>query len=162
MAKKILDNIRLLKRDLSPILATLFGVGYVPLCPGTAACAVAVLIFILIKNPAYFVFFTLASLFISFLVCGRAEKIFGKKDCKFIVIDDFSGMLITFLYIPWDIRYIICGFFLFRMLDMLKIPPANILERYPGSKGVVGDDLVAGVYANFILHSVRLVLKIFS
>ncbi len=143
-------------------LATFFGVGYTPFCPGTAACLAAALIFVLIKNAVYFAFFTLASLLVSFLVCGRAEKIFGKKDHKSIVIDDFSGMLITYLFIPYDVRYFISGFFLFRMLDMLKIPPANILERYPGVKGVLGDDLVAGVYANLMLHSARLILVIFS
>ncbi|MBU1112481.1 MAG: phosphatidylglycerophosphatase A [Candidatus Omnitrophica bacterium] len=161
-------NIRFLKGDLSPkdrlvlIAATVFGVGYTPLCPGTASCLVALPVFLFIKNPVYFAVFTLASLIISFLVCGRAEKLFGQKDSKLIVIDDFSGMLITYLFIPHDFRYLVCGFFLFRMLDMLKIPPADTLERCPGAKGVVGDDLVAGVYANLILHSVRLILAIFS
>ncbi|MCF7907859.1 MAG: phosphatidylglycerophosphatase A [Candidatus Omnitrophica bacterium] len=142
------------------ILATLFGVGHVPLAPGTAGCLPAVLVFILIRNPVHFFIFTVISVTVAFLVSSRAEKIYAKKDCKLIVIDDFSGMLITFLFLPQEIRYIICGFFLFRMLDMLKIPPANIIERYPGSRGVVGDDLIAGIYSNLILQSVRGLLAI--
>ena len=43
------------------ILATLFGVGQVPLAPGTAGCLPAVLVFILIRNPAHFFIFTVSS-----------------------------------------------------------------------------------------------------
>ena len=101
---------------------------------------------------------------IAFLVSGRAEKLFGKKDCKYIVIDDFSGMLIVFLCLPHTAApiFIPAVFFLFRMLDMLKIPPANIIERYEGAKGVVGDDVVAGLYSLVVIQAVRAILAIIS
>ncbi len=143
------------------MIATLFGVGFTPLCPGTASCVVAVLIFLLIPNPIYFLILTIFSVIISFPTSARAEKIFKIKDCKKIVIDDFSGMLITLIFIPKRIEFIIPAFFLFRMLDMLKIPPANRIERIHGAKGIVGDDLVAGIYSSLILQAVRLLLKIF-
>ena len=143
-------------------ITTLFGVGYTPLCPGTAGSLVAVLVLILIPNPVYFLSFTLISIIVSFLLSGKAEKIFKEKDCKKIVIDDFSGMLITFLFIPYNLKYIVCGFFLFRMLDMLKVPPADKIEKFGGSKGIVGDDVVAGIYANLILQVVKLLVSIFS
>ncbi|MBP7087917.1 MAG: phosphatidylglycerophosphatase A [Candidatus Omnitrophica bacterium] len=145
-------------------LATLFGIGYVPLCSGTVSCVVAFLFFILIKNKIYYFIFTAIWCLLAFLSSGRAEEIFKKKDSKKIVIDDFSGMLITFLFIPknMDFAFLVSGFFLFRMLDMLKIPPADRLEYYKGAKGIVGDDLVAGIYANLILQTVKLLLNIFS
>jgi len=145
-------------------IATLFGVGYTPMCPGTAACVVAVLVFFLIKSQAYFFVFTLISLILSYVVSGRAEKLFGEKDCKKIVIDDFSGMLITFLFLSRasEFIFIVFGFFLFRMLDMIKIPPADKIEKFQGAKGIVGDDLVAGIYACFILQAVRFILQIVS
>lgn len=152
---------RTLIDKVSLTIATLFGVGFTPLCPGTASCVVAVLIFLLIKNPIYFLIFTIFSVIISFPTSERAEKIFKIKDCKKIVIDDFSGMLITLAFIPKRVEFIIPAFFLFRMLDMLKIPPANKIERINGAKGIVGDDLVAGIYSNLILQVVRLLLKIF-
>ncbi|MDD3296415.1 MAG: phosphatidylglycerophosphatase A [Candidatus Omnitrophica bacterium] len=139
----------------SLLLSTLFGTGYFPLCPGTAAGVLGLLVFIIIKSPLVFIAFTIFSIAVSFPVSSRAEKIFGKKDPKQIVIDDFCGMLITFIFIPHDIRFIVSGFFLFRMLDMLKIPPANIVEDFKGSLGIVGDDIVAGIYANLILQVVR-------
>jgi phosphatidylglycerophosphatase A len=144
------------------LIATLFGVGYTPLCPGTASCVVALIIFLLIANPIYFLIFTIISVIIAFLVSSRAEKIYGVKDCKRIVIDDFSGMLIAFLFIPRQFVWVIAAFFLFRMLDMLKIPPADRVEKFSGAKGIVGDDLVAGIYANLILQVARVLVNIFS
>lgn len=149
---------------ISLMLATLFGVGYTPVAPGTAGCLPAILFFILIRNQTYFLTFTLIVVIVAFLVSSRAEELFGEKDSKKIVIDDFSGMLVTFLFIPQNVGpvFLISGFFLFRMLDMLKIPPANKLEQHKGALGIVGDDLAAGIYANLILQIVRLLLNIFS
>lgn len=153
MIKSLFDKINL-------SIATLFGVGFTPFCPGTASCLVAVLVFLILGNSIYFFLFTLLSLILSFPASARAEEIFGVKDCKRIVIDDFSGMLITLLFIPKRVEFIISAFFFFRMLDMLKIPPADRMERLKGARGFVGDDLVAGIYANLILQVVRLLLKI--
>jgi phosphatidylglycerophosphatase A len=147
---------------ISALLANMFGVGYAPLMPGTAGCIVAIPIFVLVKNPYIFLAITIIATITAFAVSGRAEKVFGQKDSKKIVIDDFAGQLITYLFIPQDIRYIVCGFFLFRMLDVLKIPPADKIEKYKGAKGVVGDDVVAGLYSLAILQIVRLALNIFS
>ncbi len=153
--KSLFDKINL-------AIATLFGVGYTPLCPGTASCVVAVAVFILLGNPVHFLVFTIFSIIISFPTSSKAEELFGIKDCKKIVVDDFVGMLVTLILIPKRIEFIISAFFLFRMLDMLKIPPANKLERLRGARGIVGDDLVAGIYANLILQAVIFILKIFS
>lgn len=145
-------------------LATLFGVGYMPLCPGSASCLVAVLIYLLIPSPTIFFIVTVFSTISAFLVCGRAEKLYGQKDCKYIVIDDFSGMLISFLCLPHAVKplFVAAVFFLFRMLDMLKIPPANIIEQYKGSKGIVGDDVVAGLYSLVVIQTARAILAIVS
>ena len=50
--------------------------------------------------------------------------------------------------------------FLFRLFDILKPFPAGLIDRrMTGGLGVVGDDLVAGVYAGLlarlVLHLVR-------
>jgi len=139
-------------------LATLFGIGYLPLCPGSFSCLAAVFVFILFGGSETFFIITALSVVISFPVSERAEKIFQVKDSKKIVIDDFSGMLISFLFIPKKIEFIIVGFFLFRMLDMFKVPPADRIEKLNGAKGIVGDDLVAGAYACGILNLARLFL----
>jgi phosphatidylglycerophosphatase A len=147
---------RLSLRDkICVAITSLFGVGYVPLLQGTAASIVAVVVFIFLKNQSYYIIFTLISIILAFAFSSRAEKIFEEKDSKKIVIDDFAGMLITMLFIPHTPQFIFCGFFLFRALDMVKIPPADRIENCGGAAGVVGDDVVAGIYANLILQFVR-------
>ena len=154
---------KLLLRDkICLAITTLFGVGYLPFASGTWACIVAVPIFLFVKNKIYFLIFTIVALILSYSFSSHAERLFGQKDCKKIVIDDFSGMLVSFLFIPYDFKFLIIGFFLFRALDCVKIPPADMLEKYKGAKGIVGDDVVAGLYTNLILHAVRLALKISS
>ncbi len=152
------------KDIISLLVATLFGVGYAPLMPGTAACVVALVVYLLVPSGTVFFIITVISTIVAFLVSGRAEKLYGQKDCKKIVIDDFSGMLITYLFMPRgvNILLILAGFFLFRMLDMLKIPPADKIENYKGSRGIVGDDVVAGLYSLAAIQAVRLLLNIFS
>ncbi len=135
-------------------LATLFGIGRAPIMPGTMSCLAALLVFILVQDRICYAVIALAVTVMAFLVSGPAEIALGKKDHKFIVIDDFAGMLLTYLLIPFDYRFLLVGFFLFRMLDMLKAYPANLIEKKSGALGVVGDDVMAAVYANIILHIV--------
>ena len=153
---------RSLSDTVSFLCATMCGVGYTPICPGTAASLLAIIPFLFIKSSLAYLIFTLAVVVISFPVSNRSEKMFGEKDSKKIVIDDFAGMLITYLWIPKTAAFIVCGFFVFRMIDVLKVPPANKIEKLPGAKGVVGDDIVAGIYANIILQIARLAVNIFS
>lgn len=150
------------KNKLCLVITTLFGTGYLPLIPGTSACFLSLILFFLIKSDFYFFLLTLFSFYLSFSLTTKAEKIFKEKDCKKIVIDDFFGMLVALLFLPRQIRWAFLSFFLFRLFDLLKIPPANKLERFEGAKGIVGDDLVAGVYTNIVLQIVRLLLKISS
>ena len=138
------------------IITTVFGLGYAPLLSGTLASIGAVMVFLLIKTRLYFLIFTAISILLSFLLTGRAEEIFKEKDCKKIVIDDFSGMLLSLLFIPYDIRFVACAFILFRVFDAFKIPPIDRIEQFKGAAGVVGDDLMAGFYSLISLQIVRL------
>jgi phosphatidylglycerophosphatase A len=144
---------------LTMAITTLFGVGYAPLLSGTLASIVAVIIFLLIGPGYYFLIFTGISILLSFLLSGHAEKIFKEKDCKKIVIDDFSGMLLSLVFIPYDIRFVVCAFILFRIFDAFKIPPIDKIERLNGAAGVVGDDLMAGFYSLVALQIVRLFVR---
>ena len=142
--------------------ATVFGIGYVPLAPGTVASLAAVGMSLLVKSDISLLVITLACLILSFLLCGRAEKALDRKDPKEVVIDDFSGQLIALLFIPQKAVYIFIAFLLFRVFDTVKIPPADIFDREKGSLGIVGDDIVAGLYANLLIQLVRLAVNISS
>ncbi len=81
---------------------------------------------------------------------------FGRKDPKPFVLDEFAGQWIALMFLPPVAFSGLFGFgavfatqfFLFRLFDVLKTPPAAQAERLPAGWGILVDDLVAGVYAN--------------
>lgn len=140
---------------LTKLISTFFYAGYFPLIPGTAGSLAGVFIFFLVKdNIAAHLLALCALLILGFLVCGRAEEIFKRKDPPFVVIDEVCGMLLGLLFLPYDIRLVIVAFVIFRILDTLKPWPVGRVEKLKGSLGIVGDDIIAGVYTNIILQVV--------
>ena len=135
------------------IVTTFFFIGYVPVMPGSMASIAGALLAISLAD--YTGFYVLAWVFITllgFLTCGKMEKMLGCKDPGCIVIDEVSGIMISFFLLPAKFSVWITAFFLFRAFDMFKIYPVNLLEKKKGSAGVMLDDVVAGVYANIIMH----------
>jgi phosphatidylglycerophosphatase A len=136
-------------------MATGFGVGYSPVAPGTLGTLVAIPVYYFLSNissPIYEITL-IGFFFLSVWISENAEIFFGKKDDQRIVIDEMMGFLITMLWVPKTIRFIIIGFLLFRFFDILKPFPIRRLERrLKGGFGVVLDDVMAGVYGNIILH----------
>ena len=139
------------------ILATGFGVGYSPVAPGTLGTLIAIPVYYFLSNissPIYEITL-IGFFFLSVWISENAEIFFGKKDDQRIVIDEMMGFLITMLWVPKATHFIVIGFFLFRLFDILKPFPIRRLERgLKGGFGVVLDDVIAGVYANIILHLV--------
>ena len=142
-------------------LATGFGVGYSPVAPGTLGTLIAIPVYYFlseIPSPLYEITL-IGFFFLSVWVSENAERLFGKKDDQRIVIDEIIGFLITMLWVPKTIRFIIIGFFLFRFFDILKPFPIRRLEkRLKGGFGVVLDDVAAGVYANIVLRLIYLLI----
>jgi phosphatidylglycerophosphatase A len=140
---------------ITKFIASFFFVGYLPLIPGTFGSAAGLVIYYLLRHRLTDIFFvTVLVTIIGFWVSSEAEKVFGKKDDRRIVIDEVSGMLISLLFLPYDIRFIVCGFLLFRIMDTLKPYPACALQRLKGGAGVMLDDVVAGIYTNIVLQLV--------
>ena len=84
---------------------------------------------------------------------GEAERIFGRKDSPRIVIDEIVGFLWSLALVAPTGWRIVAAFFLFRIFDILKPQPARwCQDRLPGGWGVVGDDVMAGLWANVVLQ----------
>ena len=140
-------------KRLTKIIATVFGIGYFPIAQGTLAGLAGVGLYLLIRNNTFIYLAVLSIiLIVGFIVSGKAERIFAEKDSRKIVIDDFSGILIAYLFIPFVTHYIIIGFLIYRMLDIIKLYPINKLEKLPSGWGIMLDDIVAGLYTNLILQ----------
>ena len=97
---------------------------------------------------------------------GFAEKAFGRKDPSQVTSDEWAGQAVTLMFLPmlppppqsgtlytW---LLVAGvaFIAFRLLDIIKPPPARQFEKLPRGWGVLLDDLMAGVYANIICQLV--------
>ncbi len=137
------------------VAATFFYVGYLPLVPGTFGSIAGLILYFFLKgNSLLYLAAVLLIGFLGFVCSGRAEKIFATQDPKYVVIDEVTGMLISLAFLPYDIKWVVIGFFLFRLLDTLKPFPASRFQRMHGSLGIMGDDIVAGIYCNIVLQIV--------
>lgn len=138
---------------MTKLIATVFFFGYFPIFPGTVGSFLGLIVYSLIyKNPAVYFIVTFALVVVGFMYCGKAEDLFRKKDCKKIIIDDLCGQLISLLFLPFNLKTVFLGFILFRFFDGLKVYPSKKIEKFHGSIGIMGDDILAGIYANIALR----------
>ena len=139
-------------------LATGFGFGYSPIAPGTLGAVWGVGIYLLLTflEVGILIYITVTALLIvvSIPICDRAEKLFGVKDPGKIVLDEIVSVPITLFLIPMKIEFIVIGFVLNRLFDIVKIPPAHQVQKLRGGWGVVMDDVVAGIQSNLLMHLV--------
>ncbi len=140
-------------------LATCFGIGYIPLAPGTAASLAALPLgwgFAAIHWQALAIataFATLAGVWAS----GVYARAIGVKDPSDCVIDEVAGQWLSLLPIALqarahDWRSYAMALFLFRVFDMWKPWPVSAVERLPGGLGIMADDVMAGVIAAGVLY----------
>jgi len=136
-------------------LATLFGAGRSPIVPGTigtlATLPAAVLSWRFLPLWGHVVA-TLALAAVGIWAAGVAVRTMEVKDPGPVVIDEAAGLMVTLIAIPFSWSAAAGAFFLFRVMDVLKPPPAGRFERLPGGWGIMLDDLAAGVYANLALR----------
>ncbi len=155
------------------LLASFFYLGYCPMIPGTMGTLGGAGLFLIIRflapgflpenlgglNAGYLIF--LALFFLAGVYsAGRGEKIWREKDSPRIVIDEAFGFFITLFCVPFSVGVAIAGFILNRVFDITKpFPIRRLEEKVPGGWGVMGDDLLAGIYSNLAL---RLILLLFG
>ncbi len=135
-------------------IATLGFVGYLPIAPGTWG-TLAGLIVVMVADPSIPAHLTLiiAVTVIGVISSGVAEKAIGETDSGHIIIDEFAGFLVSVLFLPHTHRYLIAGFLLFRIFDILKPFPIGRLEKaLKGGAGIMADDILAGIYTNMMLQ----------
>ena len=145
-----------------------FGVGYLPLVPGTYGSLVGVGIFLLLftATSAPFALVLIAILIITvsgIWAASRTEELAGRKDPGKVVVDEVAGQMIallplTLFSLPSLTLGVIVSFILFRLFDIIKPYPAGRFERLKGGFGIMCDDLMAGIYAAVIVSTLIVVL----
>lgn len=149
-----------LKQRLALILATGFGSGYSPFAPGTAGSAVG-LLFVWGMSTLGLTGQLVAVLVVTVVSMIAADIVatsMGLKDPGLIVADEVAGMMVTMIAIPLSLKSVLLGFILFRVMDVVKPPPARQFEHFKGGIGIVADDLMAGVYAQLVLRGLLMVI----
>lgn len=131
--------------------------GYVPLASGTFGTLWGLPIYYWLSALSVWnqIFIVFGSICLAIFVAGSAEKILGVKDPSLVVIDEITGYLTAMIGISFSWPIAILGFFIFRIMDILKpYPIRKIDQNLPGGWGIVLDDVLAGVYTQIILRIV--------
>ena len=138
---------------LATLLATGFGIGWIPRAPGTAAS------FIALPFGWWLAFLgdwmglfagTVAATLIGIWATNRHGKRVQRHDPSECVIDEVAGQWCALLPLASTGRLaspaaLVAAFVLFRFFDLVKPWPIAPLERLPGGIGVMMDDIAAGM-----------------
>jgi len=149
------------------LAASGFGLGWLPLAPGSWGSLPPAIIFALMSCfnvSSTIIIIVMAVLALAGSVicvkCAPASiEATGDTDPNEVVADEIAGQAITFVFAGasmavaasgvWGLT--LGGFFLFRLFDVIKPCPARRLEKLPQGWGILADDIVAGVYAGLSL-----------
>jgi phosphatidylglycerophosphatase A len=149
-------------KNFSKYFATLFGIGFISLAPGTFGSLCAILIwyvFIDLFSIFYFIALFLFVLSVSFYLTDIYLDNYKKKDPSEVIVDEFLGQSIPLLFIVnFNIYEVLIAFVTFRFFDIYKIYPINKMEDLKGSYGVILDDIVAGIYSLIILMLYKILM----
>ncbi len=136
-------------------LAFGFGSGILPKAPGTWGSLVAlafVPLWQMLPGWGYGALIV-ASMLFGIWLCGKVAQDLGVHDHEGIVWDEFAGIWITFWLVPAGWYWLLLGFIVFRLLDILKPWPISWVDRQVhGGLGIMLDDILAGFAACGLMH----------
>ncbi|HEU4796431.1 MAG TPA: phosphatidylglycerophosphatase A [Pyrinomonadaceae bacterium] len=142
--------------DYLALAISTWGVGYLPLMPGTFGSLVGIGIFLLLGSLALQLAVIVLLTWTGIWAATRTERILRLKDPGKVVVDEVAGQMIALL--PVSVFavssrgfWIIVSFILFRLFDIFKPYPARRFEGLRSGLGIMADDLVAGFYAALVL-----------
>lgn len=140
-----------------------FGSGLAPKAPGTFGTLAAIPIFLIIQDLPWLLY--LSWLIVTFALgvfwCDRSSKQLGVHDHGGIVWDEFVGFWATMFMAPAGWAWVLLGFVLFRVFDVLKPWPISWLDKkVHGGFGIMVDDLLAGIYAGISLQVIAYCVRL--
>jgi len=139
-----------------------FYTGYSPYISGTVGSLAALTIYLI---PGFEQLFVIIPLILIFMVYGiyvgtKFEAEYGKDPAQ-CTVDEVVGMWISLVALPKTVVIVASSFILWRILDIIKPPPARNLERLKGGLGIMIDDVISGIYTLIIMHLVVYLLGTF-
>lgn len=131
------------------LIATFFGIGNYSSMPGTLGTLAAAALYLL-AGGVHAVAIAAVTV-VGVFAAERYAKETGKEDPGEIVIDEVVGYWISMWGIPMG--YAAAGFFLFRIVDIIKPFPVRQMEKLPGGIGIMADDVCGGVMVNLLIRA---------
>jgi phosphatidylglycerophosphatase A len=147
------ELVRKVLRDPVHWFAFGFGTGLMPVAPGTWGSLPAIVLWwFLPKDPLLQAGVAGVGFLIGIWICGESARRLGEHDHGGIVWDEIVGMFLTLMVIPPEPAWILAAFVLFRVADIWKPWPIRDLDHsLGGGLGIMLDDVVAALYASFLL-----------
>ena len=136
-------------------LATAFGIGSIPLAPGTFGSLPGVALAWGLSTgigPWAVAVVSIVVACVGTWAASGAAAHWGLRDPGAVVVDEVAGQMVALALLPLSPATMAAGFLLFRLFDIVKPFPARRLESLPGGFGIMADDLAAGLYANGALR----------
>ena len=143
-------------RDPAHFLALGFGSGCAPKAPGTFGTLAAIPLYLLAQPLSLWAYLllTAAGFTLGVWICDRVARDLGVHDHPAIVWDEVVGYFLTMIAAPPGWLWIIAGFALFRLFDIVKPWPIRQADQHIGGGfGIMFDDLLAAIYAWLALHT---------
>ena len=146
------------------LFLTFFYTGLLPKAPGTwGTIAGLIVAWFVVQNLGYQTLF-LATIFItivSFKEIDRYEESVGEHDSKEIVIDEVAGIWLSLCITGATTPiYFALNFIFFRIFDIWKPSIIGRVDRdAKGGYGVMGDDLLAGVFGAICSGAVYMLIE---
>jgi len=136
-------------------IATLFGVGKLPVAPGTWA-SLAALPFAWAITSAWGATGLAAATVVATAIGWWSAHMYiseiGDSDPREVVVDELVGQWIALLSAPRELALYAAAFVMFRLFDISKPWPIRWADRnVPGGLGVMLDDVLAGSFAAAVL-----------
>jgi phosphatidylglycerophosphatase A len=150
-AVKQSPTMRFLVSHPAHFLALGFGAGLSPVAPGTIGTLVALPLAVLLRGAtgdAGYLISVAAAFGIGVWAAERTGRDLGVADHGAIVWDEIVAFLVVLFFAGADPVRQAFAFLLFRLFDIVKPPPANMIDReWHNGFGVMADDMVAAFYA---------------
>ena len=136
-------------RGPANFLALGAGSGLARVAPGTFGTLVGIpLLLVMPSGLGAYALVTVALFALGVWVCEACARDLGVHDHPAIVFDEIVGYLVTMVAAPRSIGYLVLGFALFRLFDIVKPWPIGPVDRrVGGGLGIMVDDVLAGVFA---------------
>ena len=141
---------------LAEIFATVLYIGRLPLAPGTWCSFIALVAWYILRfwiAGNFILYASLILFFVGVAVSTIHSETLEEDDPSEIVIDEWVGQWLALWMLPHSFLWGLVAFGFFRIFDIFKPGPIQMMDDIKSGVGIMMDDVVAGILALFVTQS---------